>query len=122
MRRFRSIDVTRVFLATAILIGSVGTSPMFGHAHETADADHDHHDWSAHEHDYLASHHESGMDGCSSVESGNAVFHLHGTWCWIPFSVPAPAGNGKAHVVVNPLAMAVLLPAVTVGVDQFGSI
>src|SRR5262245_26477640 len=118
MRRFRPTDVVRVLLAVAVLAGSVGSTPTFGHAHEKPDADdHDHLDWAAHEHSHshLQATHED--EHHAAIEANDAVFHLHGMMYGIPFSLPIQPDD--ARQVANPLAMAVLTPNMAIIASQF---
>lgn len=121
MRRFRPTDFVRVILATAVLLGSVASTPIFGHAHERPEADrHDHLDWAAHEHSHL--HAARHAEQHTAVEANDAVFHLHGMWFGIPFSLAAPTEAEDARLVANPLAMAVPTPAVTIVASRVGSV
>src|SRR5262245_50730633 len=120
MRRFRPTDFVRVLLAAAVLAGSVGSTPTFGHAHENPDADdHDHLDWAAHEHSHshLQTTHED--EHHAAIEANDAVFHLHGMLYGIPFSLPIQPDD--ARPIANPLAMAVLTPNVAIMANQLGS-
>jgi hypothetical protein len=121
MRRLRLTDFVRVFLATAVLGGSVGSSPMFGHSHDEPEGDyHDHLAWSAddhhdhHDHEHSRVQHESNIVSDLIVEPDDSVFHVHGTWFGIPFSLPVPAKHKDVRVGMEPMAVVALTPVVVV--------
>lgn len=123
MRRFRPAACMKMILAASVLAGSVGSTPTFGHAHEKTEADHhDHLDWAAHGHSHAHLDAVSGTEQHASVESNDAVFHLHGMWFGIPFSLPAPTEPEDARATQNPLATACLAPVVTMVATHLGSV
>jgi hypothetical protein len=112
-----------MILAAAVLVGSVSSTPTFGHAHQKPEADHhDHLDWAAHDHSH--SHMEAvfGTEQHASVETNDSVFHLHGMWFGIPFRLPAPTEREDARATEHPLAQACLTPTVTIVAGQSGSV
>jgi hypothetical protein len=123
MRRFRPTDYVRMILATAVLFGSVGSTPTVGHAHDNPNADdHDHLDWATHDHSHSHLDAISGTEQHALVESDNAVFHIHGMWFGIPFSMPAPTEPKQTRPTEHPLALACLTPTVTVIAGHSGSV
>ena len=110
-------------LATAVLVGSVGSTPIFGHAHEKPDADdHDHLHWAVHEHSHLHLNAARHGERHAAVEANDTVFHRHGMLFGIPFSLPAPTEPHDDRLVQNPLAMAVLTPGAAVVTSHLGSV
>jgi hypothetical protein len=111
----------RLVLATFVLVGSLGSSPTFGHAHEGGDSDHrhlghhlGHHLGSELGHD--ADHHDGlheEHDGSEWLARRGIEYHLHGVLFGIPFTVPNP--SAQLSSTSNPFLLAddcpTLIPA-----------
>ena len=112
MKGLRAIKSVRLLLAAIALAGSVGSSPVIGHAHgPILDTSHHHHGWA--DHDHSPPHAEEGDDHDATPRVGESVFHLHGAWFGIPFSLPtaAPRGTQGERIDYHPGADACLVQA-----------
>jgi hypothetical protein len=94
MRSFRPDKLMKLMVAASVLVGSVASTPTFGHAHRLSDSppyDHDHSEALAYSH---GSHsHGQPLDDHAHdavITLEDSVFHLHGVWFGIPFTTPAP--------------------------------
>ena len=92
----RPTKLLKLMVATNVLVGSIASTPTFGHAHalptslhhDHRDSDSVEHSHRSHSHGQLATSHDDDDD---AIVLAGRVFHLHGTWFGIPFTIPAPA-------------------------------
>ncbi len=132
MRCERLMKPIRLVLATLVLVGNIGSSPTFGHAHTRPSSSHDTH------HTHLAgslrhTHHRQldpghallGLpavhDDDDVVSVADSAFHLHGVWLGIPFSLPNPLGQEASRSGLLPLSEACLTLSTCVDGSHFGS-
>lgn len=125
MNILRPTKLVRLLLAATVLAGSVASSPTFGHAHPLPDSiAHDHHDAELIGH-FHSPHHHDGLaetDGHDAGVLGSAVFHVHGVWFGIPFSLPALTGQPDGRPNAHPMADACLTPAASSQSGGIGSV
>lgn len=91
----------RVVLAAVILVGSLGTSATYGHAHGRGTVDHHHHaaNPSDHDHPDHDGQHLPSRDGDHEpllALAAESAYHLHAVYFGIPFVVPSYAHFGHA--------------------------
>src|SRR5688572_341888 len=93
MRTPRPTTLMKLMLAAIVLIGGFGTSPTTGHAHGRPHDSHagHHDDWAAHDHPHVHRAEGDEHDGDAVVDG--LVFHLHGVWFGVPFSLPIQPGR-----------------------------
>src|SRR5262249_3571508 len=92
MRVHRATRLVRLLLAAITLAGSVGSSPIIGHAHALSPATtHHHHGWA--EHDHSIERHGGDAGDEVTLHGGESAYPLQGTWFGSPFSVPAPSAG-----------------------------
>ena len=107
MRSCRPNKLLKLMVAASVLVGSVASTPTFGHAHRLSASmpyDHDHSEALAHSH---GSHsHGQPVDDHAHdavIALDDSVFHLHGVWFGIPFTTPAPVEHQNDHARRVPL-------------------
>jgi hypothetical protein len=93
----------RLVLATFVLVGSVGSSSTFGHAHEGGDSNHYHVGFEVgHDADHDSHHHDGLEDEHDGPEllAGGGEFHLHSVLFGVPFTLlNASAERTSTHHV-----------------------
>ena len=119
MRCLKPTPLTRLLVATSMLLGCVAAGPTFGHAHPDGDSHHVHLDWHADHNHEVADHdhttavvqsdHDRDADLAVAVD-GSLEFHLHGVWFGIPVSLPVPAEPDSDRQTQHPFALAYVLP------------
>lgn len=117
MRCLKPTPLTRLLVATSMLLGSAASGPTFGHAHPNGDTQHVHVDWDAdHHHDDASRDHESAVvdahhdHDADLAVAGRSEFHLHDVWFGIPVSLAMPAEPDSDQETHNPFASAYVLP------------
>ena len=123
MRSCRPNKLLKLMFAASVLVGSVASTPTFGHAHPLpASLHHDHGRSEALAHSHVSHSHgqpvnDHAHDALIAVDA--SVFHLHAVWFGVPFTIPAPVEQQDDHGRRVPLADACFTsagPSVATGV------
>ena len=97
MSAVRPNSLLNLMLAAGVLVGSVASTPTFGHAHPVSGPlHHVHHDLDAIDHSNWSHFHQEASDDHddhAAIILCESVFHLHSVWFGVPFTLPAPAGH-----------------------------
>jgi hypothetical protein len=120
MRRHRPTKLDRLLLATLVLVGTIGSSPTFSHAHGRPDSSHDAH-FDHHDHDHGPLDSRSDHDHEDSVSIDDSVSHLHGVLLGIPFALPTAPGEEGSRPGLLPFSEACLTPTATADADHFAA-
>jgi hypothetical protein len=106
MRIFRQTRTMKLLLAAIVLVNGFGTTPMIGHAHGLPHRPPDDHHvtWADHDHslEHLMPDESDQHPDLPTV--GDSIFHLHGVWFGIPFSLPSPTRPASNRIDSHPLA------------------